>query len=282
MSASWEHIAILGVGLIGGSIGQAVRHRSLAKRVVGLGRSPRQLEIARSLGAIDEGTTDLSHAVTGADLVIIATPVNRIIEQVRAVQQMVEPGALITDAGSTKSDIVRGCGEDRTDRATFIGGHPLAGGERSGVDAASPDLFEKRLVVLTPTPTTPANALARLTSFWRELGANPVEMSAEEHDRILAQTSHVPHCVASALAAATPAELLDFAATGWRDTTRVAAGDVGLWTEILKQNSVPIAEGLDAVRTQLQDMIEALRQCDWDRVTRLLQEGKQRRDALGS
>lgn len=278
----WEQIAILGVGLIGGSIGQAVRCRALAKRVVGWGRSSQSLELAKELGAIDEGTSDLAAAVSQASLVIIATPVDRIIEQVKAIQKIAPPSTLITDAGSTKQVIVDALAKSDPQQACFIGSHPLAGGERSGVQAASPDLFVGKCVVVTPTPDSPQHRVAEVCEFWQALGAKTRLMPAAVHDQIVARTSHAPHCVASALAAATPAEHLPLAASGWRDSTRVAAGDAELWTEILKQNSEPVLQALDAVQLKLQDLIEAIREGDWNAVTNLLKEGKERRDALGS
>ena len=278
----WEQIAILGVGLIGGSVGQAVRHRALAGRVVGIGRSEQSLELARQLGAIDEVSTDLASAVRESSLIIIATPVDRIIEQVEAIRNFAPPSALVTDAGSTKRVIVEALSKDRSKGACFIGSHPLAGSEKSGVQAASPDLLVGKTVVVTPTEQTPANRVEELCQFWQQLGARTQLMSAEQHDHILARTSHGPHCLASALAAATPAEHLTLAASGWRDTTRIASGDAELWTEILKQNSHAVVEALDAVQLKLQDLIEAIRQGDWQVVTSLLKEGKERRDALGS
>lgn len=278
----WEQIAILGVGLIGGSVGQAVRHRALAGRVVGIGRSSESLELARQLGAIDEGSTDLASAVRESSLIIIATPVDRIIEQVEAIRNFAPPSALVTDAGSTKRVIVEALSKDRSNGACFIGSHPLAGSEKSGVQAASPDLLVGKTVVVTPTKQSPANRVEELCQFWQLLGARTQLMSAEQHDHILARTSHGPHCLASALAAATPTEHLTLAASGWRDTTRIASGDAELWTEILKQNSHAVVEALDAVQLKLQDLIEAIRQGDWQVVTSLLKEGKEHRDALGS
>jgi prephenate dehydrogenase len=233
--AAYDSIAIIGVGLIGGSIGLAVRERKLAREVIGIGRRESSLNGARLIGAIDRGTTDLSEGVAAAELIIVCTPVDTIVENVALAAAACRPNSLITDAGSTKETIVTTIDAALSARragSPFVGSHPLAGDHRGGAEHARPDLFEGRTVVVTPTSATRPAAVVEITGFWQSLGARVTTMSPAEHDKALASTSHLPHLVAAALAAATPEKLLPLAASGWRDTTRVAAGDTNLWQPI--------------------------------------------------
>ena len=270
-------MVIVGVGLIGGSIGQAVRARGLAGRVVGVGRDPARLDAARSLGAIDAGTTEPAAAVADAAVVVVCTPVDRIAADVVAAAAHAPVGALITDAGSTKRQIVAAVEADARARAAFVGAHPIAGSEQRGVAHARADLFEGRACVLTPTARTPPDRLHRARRFWRGLGSRVVEMGPAAHDGALAFTSHLPHAVAAALAAVVPVEALPLAAGAYRDGTRVAAADPDLWTAIFLQNREPLIEALGALQGQLIGFKAALIARDADAIRAWWHSARSRR-----
>jgi prephenate dehydrogenase len=244
-------VAIIGVGLIGGSVGLAVRARRLAERVVGVGRDLEKLAEARRLGAIDEATTDLGRGAADAEVVVVCTPVTRIAEDVKTAAALATDGLLVTDAGSTKQKIVEVLEHDSRARGVFVGAHPIAGSERQGAAHGRGDLFEGRACVLTPTPLTPLQQLARARAFWSALGSIVIEMSPSEHDLALAVTSHLPHAVASALAGVVPINLLALAAGAYRDGTRVAAADSALWAGILLENRTPLLEALGRFEDRL-------------------------------
>src|SRR5262245_14658909 len=210
-----ETLTIVGVGLIGGSIGLAAKRRGLVRRVLGAGRRMDTLDQAAARGAIDEGTLDLASAVARAEVAVFCTPVEQIVEQVLAVSQSCSPGTLLTDAGSTKGVIVRALEGRMPAGVAFVGSHPLAGSEKRGPEHASANLFQDRVTVVTPTPHTDGAALDRTVEFWQSLGCRVVQLSPEDHDRALALTSHLPHLVASALAGLLPPELRDLTATGF-------------------------------------------------------------------
>jgi prephenate dehydrogenase len=275
-------LTIVGVGLIGGSIGLAARRRGLAGRVIGSGRNAATLERARELGAIDHACLDLGEAVRRADVVVFCTPVTLIAEQVLAAAPACGNGTLLTDAGSTKGAIVRALEGKLPREVRFVGSHPLAGSEKRGSDHADADLFQGRVTVVTPTPKTDAAAVERTVKFWRGLDSRVVVMSPDEHDRALAMTSHLPHLLASALAGILPPELHELAATGFRDTTRVAAGDPSLWTGILLQNRAALIEALGRLQDQVIDFKKALMTGDQAAIDALLARGKRSRDALGN
>jgi prephenate dehydrogenase len=275
----FDTIAILGVGLIGGSIGLGLRQRGLAKRVIGIGYREESLRVAKQIGAVTETTLDVAEGVAEADLVIVCTPVGRIADDVRAAAASCRPGTLITDVGSTKEEIVRNL-VSLPDDVRFIGSHPLAGSERRGPAAAEADLFVDRVVVVTPDETTRGDDLASLTSFWSGLGARVVLMPPEEHDRALAVTSHVPHLIAAALALATPEKLLELTATGWADCTRVASGDPELWRQIFASNRQALVASLTQFDEALESLRTAIERQDGSAVLDLLATAKQRRDAV--
>ncbi|MBM4000827.1 MAG: prephenate dehydrogenase/arogenate dehydrogenase family protein [Planctomycetes bacterium] len=278
-----KSVTIVGVGLIGASLGLALRRRDAQLEVVGVGRRASRLREAEAIGAVTRWTTDLAAGVPEADLVIVSSPVGLVAEHAVESLRAAPPDAVVTDAGSVKRTIVADVRRAAGPLARrFVGGHPIAGGERNGPGAARPDLFTDRLVVLTPGATTEARAIERVESLWRSVGAATTRMSAAAHDKILAATSHMPHVVAAALAAATRADDLPFTGSGWADTTRIAAGDAELWTEILTRNGEHALKALDKFAKVLANFRSALEQNDAPRLTRLLEAGKTHRDALGS
>jgi len=284
---TWDTVAIVGVGLIGGSIGLAVRERKLARRVVGIGRRAASLQAALSRGCVTETTTSIADGVRNADLVVVCTPVDKIAEHVAEAVAHGKAGAVITDAGSTKAELVAKAESALTARfpaaLPFVGSHPIAGSEKNGPEAATADLFDGRVVVITPTARTDPAAAAAVKEFWQSLGARIIEMLPEHHDAIIARTSHLPHLVASALAATTPnnGHTLPLTGTGWADTTRIAAGDPELWLQIFLANRGPTLKALADFETVLKAWRLALESANGRVLLELLQEGKLRRDAVG-
>ncbi|MFV2066537.1 MAG: prephenate dehydrogenase [Pirellulales bacterium] len=285
---SFDTVTIVGVGLIGASIGLALRERKLARQVVGVGRRMVSLRAARARGAVDRTTTDLKRGVGNADLVVVCTPVGSIVRLAKEVAA-VSPDALITDAGSTKAeivaelDVVRVPGREGVDvPIRFVGSHPLAGDHRAGPRYARADLLEGRTVVVTPSHRSRSEDTTTLQRFWEGLGARVVTLGAKRHDRLLASSSHLPHLVASALAASTPDACLPLAASGWLDTTRIAAGDPQLWSDILLSNREAVIQSLDRLQRRLTAFRRGIEADQSRQLTNLLSQGKQKRDAVGN
>jgi prephenate dehydrogenase len=254
-----ERLAIVGVGLLGGSVAKAVRARGAAREIVGIGRDLTRLQPAVNDGAVDRATTDLAEGVAGADVVVLGATVLANDALLPAVWAAVPAGACITDVGSTKRGIVREAERLAAERGNvqFVGSHPMAGAEKSGYGVARADLFERATVVVTPTKRSVDPAIGLVRDLWRALGARVVVWDAEVHDRAVAAISHLPHVVAWALMDAVqryePAAL-DIVAGGFRDTTRIAASDPAVWREILLANRDEVAVGLGAFREALADL----------------------------
>jgi prephenate dehydrogenase len=278
----FEQITVVGVGLIGGSVGLAAKARGVARRVVGVGRDAKALARAVELDAIDAFTTDLAEGVSDAALVVVCTPVDTIAEVILRAALRVQPGTIFTDGGSTKRAIVEAVGARLPRGVEYVGAHPLAGAEKNGVAHARADLFEDRLTILTPAPRTDPAVVERVASFWRAVGSRLVSMTPEAHDAALAKTSHLPHAVASAVASATPIDLLSLTAGGFRDVTRIAAGDPNLWAAIFQANRESVLAALAAFSERIDEFQRLLETGDLAGLVCWLTEGKQVRDALGS
>lgn len=274
----WDTVTIVGVGLIGGSIGMDLLGRGLARRVIGVGRRESSLKTARRVGAVSETTLDLARGAADAELVVVCTPVGRIVEDVRAAAEACRPGTLITDAGSTKELICRALAGSLPGGARFVGSHPLAGSEKNGPAAAVTGLLAGRVVVVTPTRTTKPDALHAIEQFWKSLGARVVRMSPRAHDRALAATSHLPHITAAALAAATPQGDLPLVAGGWLDSTRIAAGDPALWRQIFLANRGPVLTALARYEKVLASLRRAIERGQPAALERILKQAKRRRE----
>jgi prephenate dehydrogenase len=275
-------VAIVGVGLIGASLGMALRRKGLAERVVGIGRRHSSLRIARQAGAVTSATVNLANGVARAELIVVCSPVGKIVEHVRLAAEHAPEGTLITDAGSAKRSIVETVGTKLARGCRFVGSHPIAGSEKSGPEHATADLFEGRLVAVTPTRNTREEDCTFLERFWSGLGSVVVRMSPAEHDRALAVTSHLPHAVAVVLAGTLPEKYFPLVGTGFLDTSRLAGGSPQLWTDIFSTNRRNVARAL----AQFEKRIAALRAAVLDdnprRLERIFTEAKKNRDALGS
>lgn len=282
MAAIYERMAIIGIGLIGGSVALAARKRGLAQEIIGCARSENTRRLALDLGVADRITSDAIEAAAGADLVYIATPVGLIPGLLEDLSGVVQIGCTVTDAGSVKSEICRE--GSRFLPASFIGGHPIAGSERSGVAAADARLFEGRTYVLTPVEAD-EELLERFTEFVRGLGANVQTVTPDEHDALLGLTSHLPHLWSSALALALDQsdradELAIFAGSGLRDTTRIAASDPNLWRDIFEANKANVELGCDLAIEAFTSLREALRRDDCARLVELLGQARGFRQSI--
>lgn len=257
-------ITIWGVGLIGGSVGLALKKSGYQGKLVGLGRNIGRLEIALQQDAVDEITIDVSEGIQESDLVILCPPVNYVQEFVKQIMETVETDdkhIVLTDVGSTKSKIVRSVDKLLHDspNISFVGGHPMAGSHETGVSAASANLFNDAKCILTPTERTDENAVELVKNLWKFVGAKPFMCSPEVHDEIIGAASHLPHLIASILADCvanieTPeGKALDYTATGFKDTTRIASGSPELWTHIFTQNAGVLPGLIDAFIDKLTD-----------------------------
>jgi prephenate dehydrogenase len=280
MHSRWPSVAILGVGLIGGSIGRALLERRLAGEVIGIGRREASLREALAGGCISRFTTDPAAGVAGVDLVVVATGVKAIPELLDEADRNVRPGTLLTDAGSTKARIVSSWLRRRPRRGRFVGAHPIAGSHRRGPAASDARLFEGRVTVLTPSHATPQEDVEAVGAFWASLGSTVFVTTPREHDRLLAATSHAPHVMAAAVAGSLRANERPLTAGGWRDTTRIAAGDPGLWADILLDNAPAVSRSLARIAARMDDLIEAIEAGDRKRLVRLLTRAKESRDAV--
>lgn len=254
-----HRLSILGVGLLGGSIGLAARSALGGCEIVGYAHRPATARTALEVGAVDRATADLAEAVVGADLVILCTPVSLFEPILRQLREHLAPGTLVTDVGSTKRSIVRLAARLLPTSVHFVGSHPMAGSEKRGVEFARADLFRNALCLLTPTKATDPTALQHVEAFWQTLGMRTQHLSPADHDRLLAQVSHLPHALAAALVAMQESAGLDLAGKGFLDTTRIAGGDGGLWRDIFLDNRDNLSKSLASLRKQLRAMENILK-----------------------
>jgi prephenate dehydrogenase len=261
MSARFERVAIIGVGLIGGSFALALKAAGACGSIVGVGRNPDNLARARALGVIDAEAADPAQAAQGADLVLLAAPVAQTPEILAALAPRLAPGMLITDAGSTKRDVAAAArGALGARAAQFVPGHPIAGAETSGVDAARADLFRGKRVILTPFEENAAEDVARVEAAWKACGAQVSRLTPEAHDAVYAAVSHLPHLLAYALVHEFAGrddrdQLFDNAGAGFRDFTRIASSHPEMWRDICMANR----DLLQAECLRYRDALDALR-----------------------
>ncbi|HOW42922.1 MAG TPA: prephenate dehydrogenase [Candidatus Omnitrophota bacterium] len=272
----FDTIGIIGTGLIGGSLGLAIKRAGLARRVIGVSRHADSITRARRMKAIDNGSLNLS-IMGDADLVILAAPVETIIRIADKLKAVLKPGCIVIDTGSTKEAIVRAL--SRT-FPLFVGCHPIAGSEKRGIANARADLFKGALCIITPVRTTDRAALKKVKRFFETLGARTCTLTPVAHDTILASVSHMPHCLAFALINAVPAAWLAYAGSGLRDMTRIAASDSKVWEEILCTNKSAIVRAIGAMERQLRAFKLAIARADTKTLRRLLVQAQQKRQRL--
>jgi len=279
-------VAILGVGLIGGSLGLALRHSGAAREVVGVDTAEATVERAVERGLVDRGATDPAVGVQGADLVVVAVPVGSFHGVLEAARPGLGPDAVVTDVGSVKEPVVRDAvAVLGREGPPFVGGHPIAGTADSGVEAAVAGLYSGALCVLTPGEDTPGFALQRVMALWQAAGSEVATMSPAEHDRVLALTSHLPHMLAFSLIR-TFGEVGEgdrfsrFAAGGFRDLTRIAGSDAIMWRDIALANAGPLLEMIDRFEGQLQSLRRAIEAGDGEALEAFLREARALRRGL--
>lgn len=270
------------MGLIGASIGLALRKSGHAGRIVGIGRRPDRLERAVELGAIDDYLVGAGPTLRDVDLLVLCVPVDQIVDRGVECEGFLSDQAVLTDAGSTKGRLVAEMDRRLILPSRFLGSHPIAGSEKTGAEAARADLYQDRTCVLTPTHQTAPSTVETVRQFWRRLGMNVVEMSADDHDRALALTSHLPHLVSSALSSAVDPRYHGQAGTGLRDASRLAAGDPQLWTAILSDNRDHVLAAIDAFEQRLRELRQAIEDRGHSQLEASLARGKRHRDNLGS
>ena len=266
MKQHFDHVALIGLGLIGSSLGHVIKRHGLARRVSGTARSAQTRETALRIGFVDEVHEDPAECVRGADLVILCTPVGTFGTLAEQMAPALEPGAILTDAGSVKCSVIESIKPHLREHVHFIPGHPIAGTEYSGPEAGFAELFEGRWCILTPLPDTDDDALARLRAFWEAVGSEVEIMTPEHHDLVLAITSHLPHLIAynivgtaSDLETVTEKEVIKFSASGFRDFTRIAASDPIMWRDIFMNNREAVLEMLGRFTEDLASLQRAIR-----------------------
>jgi len=277
--SEFRHITIIGVGLLGGSAGLAIKAWDPSIRIAGVGRRQSSLEKALRIGAVDTIHLEAAEPARQTDLVILATPVGAFEKHLRVIAPVLRRGALVTDVGSTKSRVVRTAERILGKGGPFVGSHPMAGSEQKGPEAARADLFTGATCIVTPTASTPPSRTGRIEKFWRVLGMQTVRMSPAAHDRAVARVSHLPHAVAALLMMLPDRADLAVSATGFRDATRLAGGDPEMWRDIFLTNRRAILSAIDAFDESLMQLRDLLELGDGPGIETFLAAAKKRRDA---
>lgn len=283
-----EKLALIGVGLIGGSLARALRDAGQVREIVGHGRGLANLQRAVELGVIDRVETTLPAAVRDADMIVLATPVGSMEKILQTIAPYLAPTAVVTDVGSVKGTVAETARRVLSDKfSRFVPGHPIAGTERSGVEASFSSLYVGRRVVLTPLTETNAEAVARVRRMWEAAGAEVVSMTVEHHDTVLAATSHLPHLLAYALVDMLARlddknEIFAYAAGGFRDFTRIASSDPVMWRDISLANRDAIVRLLKQYRGEVDSLIKAVAAGEGEKLHTLFARAKAARDALAA
>ncbi|MCL6518381.1 MAG: prephenate dehydrogenase [Armatimonadetes bacterium] len=281
-----DNVAIVGVGLIGGSFGMALKKRGLAESVIGIGRNPERLQKAVDLGAIDEWMTDIKAGVRDADLVYISTPVGLEVHFIQQAVMAAPNGCIITDAGSTKGEICRQADRIVRKDVHFVGGHPMAGSEMTGVEAANPELFVNATYVLTPTSATSPEAMAVVQKLAEAIGSKVIVMDPEAHDWCVAAVSHLPHIIAAALVSMAHEyslknpQVFNLVAGSFRDMTRVASSSPVLWRDICLTNVEEIQKAAESFKQHLTEGLRTLESNDGEAFMKWFGSAKQIRDSI--
>ena len=281
-----DRLAIVGVGLIGGSLALALKAAGVVGRVVGIGRGLANLETALAYGIVDEITQDVPQGVKDADLVFLATPVCSLGPVTEQMMEFLKPGAILTDGGSVKQAVIDAIEPHLRDDVHFVPGHPIAGTENSGAEAAFASLYQQRRCILTPTERTNPDALQRVSRMWEIVGSKVEVMDVVKHDRVLAAISHLPHMVAYALVNSVGAydrydeNILEYSAGGFRDFTRIASSDPTMWSDIALTNRKALVEMMSQFETFFAELKEDVAKGDADRLFEFFRRSKQSRDGI--
>ncbi len=277
MFESIQRVGIYGVGLLGGSVGMALKDKYPHLQILGIGRNEKKLQKAAELQAIDVWSCHPEEINPALDLLILCTPVRLLGRFLRQTMPSLKPKAIVTDVGSTKVRIVRQCERVAGDEVRFVGSHPIAGSHQTGVEAATKDLLRGKVCVVTETRHSDAYAVDFIASLWENLGMKVVRMSPQNHDYMLANSSHLPHMVAAALCHVVKEvgkEIQPFLGSGYRDTTRIAAGDPVMWVDISMDNREELLTSLKAMRHVIQDLESFLQREDEEALLEFLQQAQ--------
>ena len=281
-----HRIVIYGVGLMGGSVGLALKRAEFQSEIIGLGRRWSSLKNALEVGAVDSATLDYSEALKDADVLFICTPVDIIPSILQKALEHIQGGCIITDVGSTKSQVVTEVEKLIPEGIHFVGAHPMAGSHRTSVAAASASLFDNSVCIITPAESTNPEAVEVVSELWKLMGAGVEITSPEEHDLLVAAASHLPHAVACALVSVVAGvqgaerRAIDFTGTGFADTTRIAAGSPEVWKGIFLHNADMIPSMLEKIEKELAEMRELIASRDGEKLLRKLERAKQIRDSI--
>jgi len=277
----FNKIAIVGVGLIGGSIGLAVKKQKIAKEVVGIGRRNISIKKALDKKSIDKGTLSIKDGLSGADLIIIATPVDKVMPKIKEIVKHAQKGAIIIDVNSTKEMVA-----DYGDRAVkerevfFVPTHPMAGSDQAGVTYAQKDLFEDSICIITPTRSTDKEALNVIRRFWEVIGADVVLMSPKLHDQAVSNISHLPHLIAYALCKSTTAKDMNLSGNGFKDTTRIAKSLPHMWADIFIQNKKSLLNSIAVFKKSLSKIESDIKKNKRPQLIKKLNDAKNKRDLI--
>jgi len=280
-----RRLAIIGVGLIGGSLARALRAAGQVEQIVGCGRGRENLELGVELGVIDTYTHEVSEAVAGADMVFVSVPLGAMRNVFEQMNGHLGTEAVVTDGGSAKGSVINDfyavCSEHTQQ---FVPGHPIAGTEHNGVEASFAELYQNRRVIITPTAASSADATRRVTEMWQACGAEVVEMAVDHHDRVLAATSHLPHMLAFGLVDALARmeeheEIFRYAAGGFRDFTRIASSNPTMWRDICISNGTALSRMISSFADELHALADSVEKGDGERLLEIFQRAKDARDA---
>ena len=282
----YEQITLLGLGLMGGSLAAALKKRGFSGRIVGYARREETRSQALELGVVDEVFADASEAVAGADLVILCVPVLRMLPLLEEVVASIDSGAVVTDVGSTKTYLQQQFIAFLKDwDIDFVGSHPMCGSEKTGLDAINADLYDTRMVLVTPTQDSDPDIVKDLSTFWMGVGAKIKIMSPVDHDVMAARTSHLPHLMASILASTVARDgddgaVKDLCGSGFCSTTRLAEGSPDMWQDIIATNADPIRSELNAMQNEISNFLALMKKEDWAAISHYLENSRTQRRNL--
>ena len=280
----WKKVTLIGVGLLGGSLGQALKERRLAGSVVGFVRRRASLRECEQARAVDYATLDLGQAVAGADLLVLCTPIAQMRSLAEKMLPFLRPGAVVTDVGSVKGPVVRDLARLLSKAgAHFVGSHPMAGSEKTGVAAAQPGLFVDAICVVTPERRSHRTAVAKVIRLWKAVGSRVLQLNPQVHDQLVSRSSHLPHVMAAqlsnlVLAPQSPKHQASLCANGFRDTTRIASGSPEMWRDIVLANRANLLDALDSFVGGLSRFQRVLKKGDGAAISRFFEQARERRE----
>ncbi len=277
----FNKVTIIGVGLIGASFALALKKRGLCSHITGCSRKENNLKKAVEMKIIDSFELDAARACSDSDLVTFATPVGSFLETAKKIKSSLKKGAIVTDVGSVKGKLVRDMEALMPEGVSFVGGHPIAGSDKTGIDTAAADLFSGARCILTPTQKTDKNALKKITGLWESFGSKVSTLDADEHDRIYAAVSHLPHIIAYAIVntvADINSSYLGYAGNGFKDTTRIAASSPELWRDISLMNRENLLEFIEVFKKSLDGIISHLKNSESDAIEKEFEQAKPLRE----